>query len=137
MGVSPGLAYAPAVVLDWKFPAVADRWVSEAEVEGEVRRLHAAVAAVVKSLERLRERVLERAGLEESQIFEAQIMMVQDPDFLAEVERLIRDNRFSAPRPPTSSRRWRCAPAGAAPATPGCASGSPICSPPRSGCCGI
>jgi phosphotransferase system enzyme I (PtsI) len=96
VGVSPGLAYAPAVVLEWKFPAVPDRWVSEAEVEGEVRRLHAAVAAVVRSLDRLRERVLERAGLEESQIFEAQIMMAQDADFLAEVEHLIRDNRFSA-----------------------------------------
>ncbi len=96
VGVSPGLAYAPAVVLEWKFPAVADRWVAEAEVEGEVRRLHEAVAAVVGTLDRLRERVLERAGLEESQIFEAQIMMAQDADFLAEVEHLIRDNRFSA-----------------------------------------
>ncbi|HEV8612633.1 MAG TPA: phosphoenolpyruvate--protein phosphotransferase [Gemmatimonadales bacterium] len=96
VGVSPGLAYAPALVLEWRFPNVPDRWVSEQEVEGEVRRLHEAVAAVVRSLDRLRERVLERAGLEESQIFEAQIMMAQDPDFLAEVEHLIRDNRFSA-----------------------------------------
>jgi phosphotransferase system enzyme I (PtsI) len=96
VGVSPGLAYAPAVVLEWKFPAVLDRWVSEAEVEGEVRRLHDAVAEVVRSLDRLRERVLERAGFEESQIFEAQIMMAQDADFLAEVEQLIRHNRFSA-----------------------------------------
>jgi phosphoenolpyruvate-protein phosphotransferase (PTS system enzyme I) len=96
VGVSPGLAYAPAAVLEWRFPAVADRWVSEEEVEGEVRRLQDAVAAVVRSLDRLRERVLERAGLEESQIFEAQIMLAQDPDFLAEVEHLIRDNRFSA-----------------------------------------
>lgn len=96
VGVSPGLAYAPAVVLEWKFPSVPDRWVAEEEVEGEVSRLHEAVAAVVRSLDRLRERVLERAGLEESQIFEAQIMMAQDADFLAEVEHLIRHNRFSA-----------------------------------------
>ncbi|HTL06108.1 MAG TPA: phosphoenolpyruvate--protein phosphotransferase [Gemmatimonadales bacterium] len=96
VGVSPGLAYAPAVVLEWKFPAVVDRWVGEAEVEGEVARLHEAVTAVVGSLDRLRERVLERAGLEESQIFEAQIMMAQDSDFLQEVEQLIRNNRFSA-----------------------------------------
>jgi phosphotransferase system enzyme I (PtsI) len=96
VGVSPGLAYAPAVVLEWKFPAVADRWVSESEVDGEVARLQEAVTAVVGSLDRLRERVLERAGLEESQIFEAQIMMAQDSDFLQEVEQLIRNNRFSA-----------------------------------------
>ena len=96
VGVSPGLAYAPAVVLEWKFPVVHDRWVAAEEVEDEVRRLHDAVAAVVRSLDRLRERVLERAGLEESQIFEAQIMMAQDADFLKEVEQLIRNNLFSA-----------------------------------------
>ncbi len=96
VGVSPGLAYAPAVVLDWKFPSVADRWVKPDETDAEVARLHEAVGAVVDSLDRLRERVLERAGLEESRIFEAQIMMVQDPEFLAEVVSLIRNNYFSA-----------------------------------------
>jgi phosphotransferase system enzyme I (PtsI) len=96
VGVSPGLAYAPAIVLDWKFPAVADRWVKPDETEAEVARLNEAVGAVVDSLNRLRERVLERAGFEESQIFEAQIMMVQDPDFLTEVTNLIRHNNFSA-----------------------------------------
>jgi len=96
VGVSPGLAYAPAVVLEWTFPAVPDRWVKPDEVEAEVTRLAEAVAAVVDSLNRLRERVLERAGLEESQIFEAQIMMVQDAQFLGEVTNLIRHNYFSA-----------------------------------------
>lgn len=96
VGVSPGLAYAPAVVLEWKFPAVPDRWVKPDEVDAEVARLQEAVEAVVASLNRLRERVLERAGLEESQIFEAQIMMVQDADFIGEVAHLIRHNNFSA-----------------------------------------
>ncbi|MGQ0701739.1 MAG: phosphoenolpyruvate--protein phosphotransferase [Gemmatimonadales bacterium] len=96
VGVSPGLAYAPAIVLHWRFPDVPDRAVEPGEVEGEVRRLHEAVAAVVASLNRLRERVLERAGYEESQIFEAQIMMAQDPEFFAGVEQLIRKNNLSA-----------------------------------------
>jgi phosphotransferase system enzyme I (PtsI) len=96
VGVSPGLAYAPAVVLEWTFPDVPDRAVRPEEVEGEVRRLHQAVEEVVGSLDRLRERVLERAGLEESRIFEAQILMALDPDFLAEVEHLIRQNNLSA-----------------------------------------
>ena len=96
VGVSPGHAYAPAVVLDWRFPDVPDRAVAPHEVEGEIRRVHEAAAAVVASLDRLREQVLERAGFEESQIFEAQIMMVQDSDFLAGVEQLIRNNNLSA-----------------------------------------
>ena len=96
IGVSPGLAYAPAVVLQWQFPDVPDRGVRPEQVEGEVRRLHDAVAAVTATLDALRERVRQRAGLEESRIFEAQILMVQDTDFLAGVERLIRENNLSA-----------------------------------------
>lgn len=96
IGVSPGVAWAPALVVRLDFPDVPDRTVEPHEVEGEVRRLHAAVHVVVDKLDKLRARVLERAGIEESRIFDAQIMMVQDPDFLASVEQVIRKNRFAA-----------------------------------------
>ena len=96
VGVSPGIALAPAVVLEWRFPEVPDRSVTPDEVEREIRRLHAATATVADHLNMLRERVLQSAGLEESQIFEAQILMVQDQDFLASVERLIEENNLSA-----------------------------------------
>jgi phosphotransferase system enzyme I (PtsI) len=96
IGVSPGTAYAPAVVLEWRFPDVPDRSVRPEEVEGEIARLHEAAGAVAGHLNTLRERVLHTAGLEESRIFEAQILMVQDQDFLASVEHLIRQNNLSA-----------------------------------------
>jgi len=96
VGVSPGVGFAPAMVVHWGFPDVADRTVIEGEIEGEVARLRAAVGEAVEGLEQLRDRVLQRAGVEESRIFEAQILMVQDPDFLAGVEALIRKNQLSA-----------------------------------------
>lgn len=96
VGVSPGVGFAAAMVVHWGFPDVPDRTVVEADLEGEVRRLHLAVTEAVAGLETLRERVLVRAGVEESRIFEAQILMVQDPDFLAGVETLIRKNLLSA-----------------------------------------
>ncbi|HEX6645391.1 MAG TPA: phosphoenolpyruvate--protein phosphotransferase [Gemmatimonadales bacterium] len=96
IGVSPGMAWAPALVIRLEFPDVPDRTVAPEEVESEVARLHAAVHHVSANLNALRERVLERAGAEESRIFDAQIMMAQDPDFLASVEHLIRNNRFAA-----------------------------------------
>ena len=96
IGVSPGVGFAPAMVVHWGFPDVRDRTVEEDEIEGEVARLHGAVQEAVEGLEALRERVLVRAGVEESRIFEAQILMVQDPDFLAGVELLIRQNQLSA-----------------------------------------
>lgn len=96
IGVSPGVACAPAMIIRWDFPTVGDRTVSAAEVEGEVERLREAVEYVVSHLRELGERVLQRAGPEESRIFDAQILMAQDRDFLASVETLIRKNQLSA-----------------------------------------
>jgi phosphotransferase system enzyme I (PtsI) len=96
IGVSPGVACAPALVVRWDFPDVPDRTVSADEVESELRRLREAVADVVSHLQSLGERVLQRAGPEESRIFDAQILMAQDEDFLTSVETLIRRNQFSA-----------------------------------------
>jgi len=90
------VAFAHAVLVRWELPDVPDRTVSAAEVEGEVARLHAAVATVASELDMLRQRVLQRAGAEESRIFDAQILMVQDEDFLGSVEQLIRKNQLSA-----------------------------------------
>jgi len=96
IGVSPGVGFAPAMVVHWGFPDVPDRTVEEDEIDREVTRLQDAVQEAVEGLEALRERVLVRAGVEESRIFEAQILMVQDPEFLAGVELLIRQNQLSA-----------------------------------------
>jgi phosphotransferase system enzyme I (PtsI) len=90
------VACAPALIIRWDFPEVPDRTVGADEVESEVRRLRAAVDDVVSHLRSLGERVLQRAGVEESRIFDAQILMAQDQEFLTSVETLIRRNRFSA-----------------------------------------
>lgn len=96
VGVSPGLAVAHALMMRWEFPDVPDRSVAEEEVEHEIDRLHDAVAHVVDQLRALRRRTALRAGQEEAGIFDAQIMMVQDEEFLSGVEALIRKNNLSA-----------------------------------------
>lgn len=96
VGVSPGVAYAPALILDWRFPDVPDRAISPDDVDSEIARLRSAVDEVVAELDVLRERVLHRAGPEESKIFDAQALMARDPEFLASVEHLIRHNLLSA-----------------------------------------
>ena len=94
--MSPGVAFAPALVVRWAFPEIPERTISPAEFDTEVARLHQAVQAVVDQLAALRLRTLQRAGPEAAGIFDAQIMMVQDVDFLAGVESLIRKNLLSA-----------------------------------------
>ena len=96
IGVSPGVAYARATLVRTNFPEVPDRTVRSDEIEGEVARLHDAVRQVTEQLQELGERVLQRAGVEESRIFDAQIMMAQDEEFLSSVEVLIRNNHLSA-----------------------------------------
>jgi len=96
IGVSPGIACAPAFIVRVDFPEVPDRTVRPAQVEDEVRRLREAVDYVVGHLRELGQRVLLRAGPEESRIFDAQILMAQDQEFLALVETLIRNNYLSA-----------------------------------------
>jgi phosphotransferase system enzyme I (PtsI) len=96
IGASPGVAYAPAMVVDWRFPDIPDRAVDADGVEEEITRLRQAVDHVVAHLEGLRDRVAQRAGVEESRIFDAQILMARDPEFSASVEHLIRQNLLSA-----------------------------------------
>jgi phosphotransferase system enzyme I (PtsI) len=96
IGVSPGPGFGRAVIVRSDVPDVPNRFITDAEVEGEVARLQAAVQSVVKMLAALRDKVRERAGKEESHIFDAQIMLAEDADFLGGVEKLIRDSGMSA-----------------------------------------
>lgn len=96
VGVSPGVACAPALIVRLDFPDVPNRNVPADQVEAEVRRLRDAVDSVVASLTELGQRVLHRAGPEEARIFDAQILMAQDEEFLQAVEQLIRNNHLSA-----------------------------------------
>ncbi len=96
IGVSPGVAFGPALIVRLDVPDVPNRGITPDQADAEVARLHEAVAAVVETLSSLRDRVLQRAGREESHIFDAQILMVQDSEVLDDVERLIRQNQLSA-----------------------------------------
>ena len=96
VGVSPGVAFAPALLVRWTFPNIPERTIVAAEFDAEVARLHGAVRVVVEQLAGLRQRTLQRAGPEAAGIFDAQIMMAQDTEFLTGVELLIRRNLLSA-----------------------------------------
>ncbi|MGH7594576.1 MAG: phosphoenolpyruvate--protein phosphotransferase, partial [Gemmatimonadales bacterium] len=96
VGVSPGVAFAPALVVRWTFPDIPERTVMPAELDAEVARLHQAVTAVSDQLSVLRARALQRTGPEAAGIFDAQVMLAQDVDFLSSVETLIRKNLLSA-----------------------------------------
>lgn len=96
IGVSPGIAIGPALVLRWTMPEVPARVVPRLKVGKEVRRLRAAVQDVKRQFAALRAKAEARAGVDEARIFDAQLLMLEDNEFLAGVEALIRENHLAA-----------------------------------------
>jgi phosphotransferase system enzyme I (PtsI) len=96
IGVSPGIVIGPAVVVQSALPDVPHRVVPRSQVEREVRRLRAAVRDVQRHIADLKARAAERAGPDEARIFDAQLLMLEDADFLGAVEDLIRENHLTA-----------------------------------------
>src|SRR5207245_1916275 len=62
----------------------------------QVRRLRAAVRDVKRHSEEVKARAAERAGPDEARIFDAQLLMLEDKEFLAGAEDLIRENHLTA-----------------------------------------
>ncbi len=96
IGVSPGIAVGPVVVVRWALPEVPHRVVARSQVEKEVRRLRAAIKDVKRHLAELGERAVDRAGVDEARIFDAQILMLEDREFIGGIASLIRENRLTA-----------------------------------------
>jgi phosphotransferase system enzyme I (PtsI) len=96
IGVSPGIAIGPAVVVRWTMPEVPHRVVPRSQVEKEVRRLRAAVRDVKRYIQDLKAKAADRAGADEARIFDAQLLMLEDKEFLSGVAHLIRENHLTA-----------------------------------------
>jgi len=96
IGVSPGIAMGPTVTVRWALPEVPHRVVPRTQVEKEVRRLRAALKDVRGQLTELRAKAEDRAGVDEARIFDAQILMLEDKDFIGGVAELIRENHLTA-----------------------------------------
>ena len=96
IGVSPGIAMGPTVTVRWALPEVPHRVVPRTQIEKEVRRLRAALKDVRRQTLELRARAEDRAGVDEARIFDAQVLMLEDEDFIGGVEELIRENHLTA-----------------------------------------
>ena len=96
IGVSPGIAMGPTVTVRWALPEVPHRVVPRRQVEREVRRLRAALKDVRGQLTELRARTADRAGVDEARIFDAQILILEDREFIGGVAELIRENHLTA-----------------------------------------
>lgn len=95
---SPGIVIGPAHLVLWERPKVPHLTISAEEVDGEIERFREAQESTRRQIEQIQEQTAERLGAVEAQIFEPQLMMLQDNDLVTDVESYIGDNHISAAR---------------------------------------
>jgi phosphotransferase system enzyme I (PtsI) len=95
---SPGIVVGPAYVLRWEMPRVPHVSIDEEGIDDEVARFHEARRWAQERIRQIQEQTVERLGPVEAQIFEPQILMLDDADLIDGTLAYIRENRLSAAR---------------------------------------
>ena len=97
IAVSPGIGIGRVMKLAGSGSVAPDRVeISEAEIPGEIQRLHAAVAATERQMIALQEELRDRLNDNDARIFAFHLMLVKDNSLLGEIEKRIRTDRCNA-----------------------------------------
>ena len=96
IGVSPGVAVGPSLVLERSRAPVTEKTLPANESRRELARLAEAVERARGELEALKVRTDIALGAGVAQIFDAQVLLLEDPMFLGEVERRLRERHQNA-----------------------------------------
>jgi phosphoenolpyruvate-protein phosphotransferase len=94
--ISPGIAIGPARIYRSAGPVVVDTKILPHQVEAERQRLQEAIAAALQELQELQRHVAKTVGRNEAGIFEAQQLILQDPDLLEETHETISTHLYTA-----------------------------------------
>jgi phosphotransferase system enzyme I (PtsI) len=94
--VSPGVALGPALVLNNEGYRIPRRFVEGDQAEAEMERLRAALKAAAVEARGNQQAVNDKLGKQYGAIFAAHAMLIEDPNMLREVERLIREQDHTA-----------------------------------------
>jgi phosphoenolpyruvate-protein phosphotransferase (PTS system enzyme I) len=95
---SPGIVIGPARVVAWEPPKVPHQAIPEDQVAEEIGRFRRARDATRQRIQEIQRETAERLGPVEAQIFEPQLMMLDDSELIGDVEAYIGQNHISAAR---------------------------------------
>ncbi len=96
IAASPGLALGPIYVLEREDLSVREVELAPDAIDAEVRRFHHALEVSRRELAGIRDGIAAEVGESEAHIYDAHLMILDDPDLLATVERGIREQRRNA-----------------------------------------
>lgn len=98
IGASAGRVVGPVRFVRLELPPVPHRTIAADEVAAELERFEEARLWAVERTRELAEATRERMGEVEAQIFEPQVLMLEDPDLMEGTRAYIRENYLSAER---------------------------------------
>src|SRR5438876_10543056 len=94
--VSPGVAIAPALVLDTEAVRIPQHFVDATFVESELARLRKALAAAAGEVRERQRAINDKLGRQYGAIFAAHALLIEDPALIRELETLIREQNLAA-----------------------------------------
>jgi phosphotransferase system enzyme I (PtsI) len=93
---SPGVSIGKAVLLRREEPTITPHAINSSQVDGEILRFRSALEMTHKKLQTDRSRASREIGVTAERIFEAHLMILEDPVFLEEIETGIREQLLTA-----------------------------------------
>jgi phosphoenolpyruvate-protein phosphotransferase (PTS system enzyme I) len=94
--VSAGVCRGKILVLDKPRHAIAQRHLSDPEVSGELERLENTFRQTRQQVLEVQRKVTESIGAEQGSIFDAHLLVLEDPVLIEETVKLIREQKINA-----------------------------------------
>jgi phosphotransferase system enzyme I (PtsI) len=92
-GIAHGTAYVLATAAEFASPMLA---IAEPDIPSEIERLKEALAEALTQLSAIQSDVQGKLGADAAEIFDAQVLILKDPNFLEKMTKLIRTRRINA-----------------------------------------
>ena len=96
IAASPGLALGPVFRFEREELSVREIELVESEVDGELARFHGALEQSRRELAGIRDGIAAEVGENEARIYDAHLMILDDPELMASVERGVREGLRNA-----------------------------------------
>jgi len=96
IGASPGVAVGPIYRLEPEELAVRDTAVAAGDAEREIELFRAALEASRRDLTSIRDGIATELGEDEARIYDAHLLILDDPEMISAVERGVRERKRNA-----------------------------------------
>ena len=94
--VSPGTAIGPAMILGDTCPVVEQYHIPQEEVKDEIKRFHKALELTSDQIKQLQKHLDAALDEKHSKIFDAHLLLTQDPQIISAVESAIKEEHLNA-----------------------------------------